>query len=69
MNTIDKAVDLCENLQGFFVMHAVGGGCGSGGGAVDRAVKTFGLQMQTDEEDKRSRSNGNRSGGTNNNHD
>jgi len=30
MNTIDKAVDLCENLQGFFVMHAVGGGCGSG---------------------------------------
>jgi tubulin alpha len=33
MNAIDKQVDLCENLQGFFVMHAVGGGCGSGLGA------------------------------------
>merc|ERR1719291_884571 len=34
MNCIDKAVDLCENLQGFFVIHSVGGGCGSGLGCA-----------------------------------
>jgi len=41
MNCIDKAVDLCENLQGFFVMHAVGGGCGSGlGCAILQEMRT-----------------------------
>jgi tubulin alpha len=30
MDAIRRQVDLCDNLQGFFVFHSVGGGCGSG---------------------------------------